>query len=405
MIFAINLGLDTSYRENDREVKFLLFCLKNSHNLTDLKIKKEMENLLSQDINWLRLREIAIGHRVMPLLFQILSSNLDKNTPQLISNEIFSSFSKDFQANTFRNLFLMKELLKLLDFLKTYDIKAIPFKGPILAHLAYNNLALRQFNDLDILVSYSNLIETANLIENLGYQLVKKLDWQWIFWHEKGKFNLDIHWEVSPKEFGFNVNYESFWQRLQLFSISGSEVLSFSIEDLLIILCLQGAKDGWEEVVRIYDIAGLIDFHPQINWELVVKLAEELNSEIALLVGLNLAHNFVNSLSLPSFLLMKIEDESRIQSISNRVVKQFFRDNIGDNNNLIKNLEKYLIRLSLKDSFQDTLRDFFYLVITPKEKDKTDLALPRILYPFYYFLRPFRLLLLYKFAWLKSFFK
>jgi len=50
------------------------------------------------------------------------------------------------------NFFLTKELLELLTLFEAHCIPASPYKGPALAIMAYGNLALRQFSDLNILV-------------------------------------------------------------------------------------------------------------------------------------------------------------------------------------------------------------------------------------------------------------
>ena len=49
-------------------------------------------------------------------------------------------------------MLLTSELIKIMKLLEENDIKAIAFKGPTLAQLAYGDVTLRQYVDLDLLV-------------------------------------------------------------------------------------------------------------------------------------------------------------------------------------------------------------------------------------------------------------
>ena len=56
------------------------------------------------------------------------------------------------------------ELNKILKLLKANNIDTIPYKGPVLASLAYGDIALRQFQDLDISINQSDIFKTKDIL-------------------------------------------------------------------------------------------------------------------------------------------------------------------------------------------------------------------------------------------------
>ncbi|MHC5830140.1 MAG: nucleotidyltransferase family protein, partial [Nostoc sp.] len=74
------------------------------------------------------------------------------------------------RMNGLNNIAQTKELLKILALLEYRGIEAIAFKGPILASSVYGNVALRQFNDLDILVRLQDFWQTKAVLVGQGYQ-------------------------------------------------------------------------------------------------------------------------------------------------------------------------------------------------------------------------------------------
>ena len=127
------------------EVRLLLDCARTC---LDAQRASRIKSLVSKDIEWAYLLRMARGHGVMPLLYRTLNSTCSDAVPKPTLEEL----REHFYANAGRNLFLTKELLKIVQFLKAHGIPSIPYKGPVLAASVYGNLAFREFGDLDLLV-------------------------------------------------------------------------------------------------------------------------------------------------------------------------------------------------------------------------------------------------------------
>ena len=63
----------------------------------------------------------------MPLLYRTLNSTCSDAVPKPTLEEL----RDHFYVNAGRNLFLTKELLKVLHLLEAHGIPAIPYKGPV----------------------------------------------------------------------------------------------------------------------------------------------------------------------------------------------------------------------------------------------------------------------------------
>ena len=64
------------------------------------------------------------------------------------------------------NMLLTSELIKIMKVLEENDIKAIAFKGSTLAQLAYGDVTLRQYVDLDLLVEKENIFKIEDLLKD-----------------------------------------------------------------------------------------------------------------------------------------------------------------------------------------------------------------------------------------------
>src|SRR6516164_3559227 len=129
------------------EIQLLLLCARSK---TDAKV---ITNLVSEGLNWHRLIELATQHGVRPLLMRSLKSACWSGVPLSIQL-VLESFYKE---TVVRNLYFTSELLRLLDVFRRNSIPIAAFKGPVLAEVAYGDLALREFLDLDALVHEADL--------------------------------------------------------------------------------------------------------------------------------------------------------------------------------------------------------------------------------------------------------
>ena len=140
--------------------------------------------------------EIAAYHGTIPLLYQSLKTTGKEAIPK----KVLTQLQNHYHTNASRNLFLSHELLNILNFFEAHKIRAIPFKGLVLAISIYGNLAMRQFSDLDILVKQEDVVKAQELLIAQKYKLeVDYYGWQQTFVHsQKPEIVVNIHYELTP---------------------------------------------------------------------------------------------------------------------------------------------------------------------------------------------------------------
>jgi putative nucleotidyltransferase-like protein len=100
---------------------------------------------------------MADAHGMRLLLYRFLSraeGNVGRNLVRPTFPDHVTSVLQEFtQRNLRKNLLVTGELVILLRLFVKHGVNVIPFKGPTLAALAYGDLGLREFGDLDLLIA------------------------------------------------------------------------------------------------------------------------------------------------------------------------------------------------------------------------------------------------------------
>ncbi len=380
------------------EVELLLCCARTQ---ILLETAERIRNLIQEDIDWGDLIQTAACHQVLPLLYQ----SLEFTCPEAVPKPILAQLKDFFSANASHNQLLTCELLKLLNLFEEHSILAIPFKGPVLAVSAYENLALRQFCDLDIIVDKPDVPEAKELLLNQGYRLQKDLGWEYHFVSENGQINVDLHQSLVPAYFNLRLDFKRLRSRLKPLSIAGTMVPNILPESLLLLLCVQLGKDccHWNvRLIQLCDVAELLRTHPKLDWFWVLGQAQELGCERMLLLDFFLIGELFGA-SLPGEVLERLEADSVSKSLAKQVSSRLWReaDDPSEEPGLWSFFWSYNHRfyLSMRECQRDIviyclhwLRTGLYAALRPNEADWILLRLPKVFSFLYYPLHVMRLI-------------
>ena len=108
------------------EAEILLLCARTK---MDSERTIMLKTLAQKKINWDYLISIAQKNKLLPLLYWHLNSLCPDAVPEIFLNSI----KRYFQNNSRSNLYLTKELCRVLNLFEEHGIPAIPYKGPVLA--------------------------------------------------------------------------------------------------------------------------------------------------------------------------------------------------------------------------------------------------------------------------------
>ena len=352
---------------------------------------EQVRQLLHADLDWDYLRSQADRHNLLPLLHQHLSDFQD-----LVPAAVMAQLRSDVGNITRRSIYLTGELLKLLEILEANKLDAVPFKGPTLAAIAYGDVGLREFADLDILVRKDDLARVMELLSDNGLQptpalttsqqaALRRFECAHNFGDE-GKVLFDVHWNFAAPYSSFKLPVDRIWERRQRVSIGGRQLLTLSSEDLLLVLCLHGATHFWERLGWIADVAALISREENLNWQQVIADAAKPGNKRMLWLGLSLANKLLAA-PLPDRVLKEIQTDAIVQKLTDDAIQII----AGDEPAPTGLVNEIRFQLRLKERPLDKFTAGIRLAATPRGYDWMQLPFPEPLTFLHYFWRPLRL--------------
>ncbi|TFH63640.1 nucleotidyltransferase domain-containing protein [Peribacillus frigoritolerans] len=241
-------NLDLSLLSN--EIKLLLEIMK-------VEDEKSFDNILIKDIDWNYFLQLAMYHRVYPLVYY----RLIRSDVVAIPNYVIQTLKQEYKKNTFQMLHLSREMELLSQLFTDEKIPILFLKGPIIASDLYGDISLRTSKDLDILIPITKLEYAEELLLNFGYKredetsLLNELKWRGhhiTYIHTQKNIQLEIHWRLHPlpsKEPCFN----ELWEKRRV-SKTSYPINFLGEEHLFLYLVSHGARHGWFRLRWLKDI-------------------------------------------------------------------------------------------------------------------------------------------------------
>ncbi|MFZ0738409.1 MAG: nucleotidyltransferase family protein [Candidatus Acidiferrales bacterium] len=349
------------------EVQLILSCARTR--LTASHTER-IRRLLRPDLNWAAILALAEESGVTPLVFRHLS-NVGARVPSLWLERL----EKVTRANTIRTMYLTGELLRVTERFASRGIPAIPYKGPALAAQAYGDVALRQFHDVDIIVPQRLMASAHEHMLSLGYRA--RFPWphdaepssvripgEYTYRGGNNQSLIELHTEWTMRHFPVRPDLEALGKRLVSVSLGGQSVATFCAEDALPILCIHGAKDFWERLSWVVDIAELIATSSGLNWNAAFENARALKSERMLLLGLTLAHNCVDAPLAHSF-VERLEADSVVTDLAEEVSRRL----LSGGRTSWHAKDRFRFRYRLMERPTDGIRYVWRLATAPAEDE------------------------------------
>ena len=369
------------------EVIDLLICCAG----VDPEKGPKLEALISKGVDWNLVIEQGQRHGILPLLYWSLKTHC----PDKVPDPIMKQLGDFFQVNARKNLLAISELLGILSLLEDKNIKAIPFKGPVLTSLLYGNPAMRCYGDLDILISKKDFPQAKKILVAIGYlpkiptnsisqeAILIRSSYEYSFCRKTGERNIDVHWGFYLKWLFDPMNGDQQWIRVEKTSLGGETISTLSNEDLLIVLSIHGAMHCWSNLKLVSDLANLIEVR-KIDWLYVFQQALLKRCQRMIFTGLLLANGILEA-PVPEEMLHKAKTDGTALLLAKKVRDRFYSNvPLG-----IWSTQAFLVLSN--DRLADGLRPFIKLALTPSIGDWQATPLPKFLYFMYFLTRPIRL--------------
>ena len=367
-----------------QEFRFLLDCLRWQEGTLPAE-------LIPPDLDWDFFLRTVQRHSVLPLVHRALGQHPGVPSP---IRDVLDSL---FRQSALRSLVLTAELMRLLDGFAEQGIPLLPYKGPTLAQQLYDDVAMRSFSDLDLLVRLGEVQRATDALQTLGYVAVqpvppkrraahRALASEQMFRRITGAALVELQWRIAPAYFSVDFDEDWFWQRAVHVSLGERQVPALAPEALLLVLSVHGAKHYWESLVWIADIAQLIGNYPGLDWNSVLKTAHSLGIERLLFLALALTKKFL-AVSPPGAVARMVASDPTLHWMCCEVEHRLASEVHG-----VPSLTEHWFSLRGRERWRDRLRYLARLALTPNPRDWALLPLPPVLSPLYFCIRPLRLL-------------
>jgi hypothetical protein len=351
-----------------------------------------LREIAAAEIDWEYVLLLTRRHSIVPLVYL----QLERHASDLVPPQILSRFKQHYIENSARNTLLTAELCRLINLFHDEGVEAIPYKGPVLASFAYGDIALRRFVDLDVLVKKADVLKAREILLTLGYtpskslslaqqELLLRTQHNMQFSRDNHRMIVELHWEVAPHLFASTVNGERLWQDLITLDLNGTEVKTFSAEDLLFSLCVHGSRHLWERLGWICDVAELITRHP-LDWTALLDRAARADTERIFLLGVYLAERLLDA-PVPPEVKQRCDSDPRLASLADNIVEHLFS---GPTHVPATSREIFKYNLGVRKTLSARARYLLYM-FRPTDGDLGAHSLPPSLSFAYYLTRPFRL--------------
>ncbi len=369
------------------ETALLLACARTRRSARDAHV---LRTLACQEPDWERLIGAAARHGVLPLVHAHLGTveavpEQTRETLHLLASRIAR-----------HNLMLTGVLRDVLDLFEREGLPAIPYKGPVLAASVYENVALRPFSDLDVLVHPEDAPRARTILSAAGFRFVPeapgldeatalRLGREYRFERAPGVI-LEVQWRVVSASDGWRrFSLAPVWTRLRTTTLTGRTIPALGNEDRLAVLSLHGAHNQWVRLKWIVDVAEILR-GAALDWDTLLSNAERWGIRRPGLLGLSLAHDLLDA-PLPDGIRRLIASDRALPHLAAMVRRRLFLEPRDPPPELP------LFLLKLRETPREKVVFATNLAFAPAPKDAARLpARFRFLAPL---LKPFRLLRLY----------
>jgi hypothetical protein len=303
------------------ELELLLCC---SHTCPAPAVIDQMHRMMAADLDWAYLVETARRHGVVPLLYK----NLKEHTPDFIPAPERKTLRDYYLRNAGHNLRLLNELKRLAKGFADAGLMMIPFKGPLLAEMAYGGTELRRASfDLDIIVRRSEISRATDLLQTMGYMPAMPARGRSLQDHIKFRYHLafsgphaihlELHWHVVPRYMA-TFAMDDLFQCVLPASTPQLSCLTFAPDDLLLLLCIHAAKDFWTSLSLVCDLNELLLRHPEIDLERLIQKSRRQGNLRMVLTGLCLVNTLLST-PLPPAVEKAIAADRKTRRIAARL--------------------------------------------------------------------------------------
>lgn len=372
------------------ELRFVLSCTnKVSHIETEVD-HKELLTLL----DWDSVLNLALTHSFFPFVYNTVS-RLDSSA---VPKYVITTLKQHYLKNAIKVVGIADEIVRIVKYMDNYGIQPLILKGPSLSVRINEDITLRPSSDIDILVDPLEFDEAEKLLEQMEYKRISpdfpltprqrkyyyKNDHHFEYFHNRRAVLVELHWRIRS----FNLKSFPTASNLSTQKINITEYPVPVMDDAywLVYLMVHGYKHMWSRLRWLYDIKELM-YHT-LDWDKIIFIAD--NSELrSILHQTVILLDVLFKVPIPDQLQESVVIDQKAWQLSYTVMEKLCgninkKDLPESKFSHKKNFHYY--------NFNSRWRNqLFYIAsfLKPTKEEFNLIALPDILFPLYYLIKPF----------------
>ena len=275
------------------------------------------------EVEWADVLQLGAHHKLLPLLHAHL------RTHDAVPEAVRALLLARARVTSQQALFLLAEMARIGDRLRSEEIPFVILKGPSLAD-AYGGLAKRPFLDNDMLVDPESFPRVERALLDLGFQERKRSPLQqrgYLYVHGEYTFGrrvgpmgstVDVHTRLVPFGYRYAPRVRDLLDRSRDVPVAGSSVPAPSWEDTFMALCVNALKDQWDRLRLATDVAQVADRVE--DWDSVRRVARQFGVARAVHLAVVLAADVLDA-TFPDDVLGAARKDPRVARLA-RYVRQ-----------------------------------------------------------------------------------
>ncbi len=379
-----------------RQGEFELLCALAGVDLASQRVER-IANWNFSTLDWSKFLQSAEYHGVLPLVARNLIEHGRAEHGRGLPPEVERSLRSGYEANLRRSLWFAAELARIMQHFERGQLRALPYKGAVLAQSLYRDPGLRSFSDLDFLISSADFDRAKQALAEIGYrpssEFTAPVERLWLrtgyersFDSAAGKNLVELQWALLPHFYAVDLDADDLLARAGRTVVGGCEVPCLSPEDSLLVLCLHAAKHLGTRLIWLSDIAETLRTET-IDYSVVSSRARALGIARILGVSFWLVKNVLRS-EIPKPAEEMMVADPRVPALGSKFAERLAR---GATYNF-ESTEYFRLILKLRERRGDRLRYVWRLVWTPGAGEVAAVRLPERLFPLYRVVRLLRLM-------------
>jgi Uncharacterised nucleotidyltransferase/Transglutaminase-like superfamily len=374
----------------NREFDLVLACLRWPPEAADGDL---IRSLSRQPVDWQYLLEIVQHHKVVPLFLH----NIQSFAPGCVPRETAAALRAEAIASADSSLRLSRHLLLLNRRFREQHIDFRIFKGVPLAVTAFQDAALRDAGDIDLLVGEKDIFKAGEILMSEGYRrydpqaeltprrlrsyIAHQKDFS--YEHPNGAV-IDLHWRLFRNPF-LPANAGLAEAGEDWLSIDGERIPTLPVHRLLLYLCVHGALDGWLRLKWLTDIGALLQTMTREQLALTAAAASEQQALPQFSAAILLCQDLLGSpVTLAGCLDRNHPGVGHILAFSKRLIASNQYRPVREQ---ISSTQWFLNELRQHDGLRYRLDLLERSLLRPRVWEKIDL--PDALFPLYTLISPF----------------